>query len=124
MPKSKNKEIVTSDERINIINERRNNMIVQYSRDEKGSPDGVLVAEKAEENTVLIGWSACQKPDHFNKARALQIATGRIKLGASGGVVPRRMRDMIAPFTDRCRRYFKTDCVILVGSSDEIMHVR
>lgn len=100
-------------------------MIVQYARNEDRTPFGVLVAEKCSEgDTVLIGWSKCRTPDKFNKERALQIARDRINLGASGCIVPRNMRDMLPSFEDRCRRYFKTGCVIVVGGTEESKDIR
>lgn len=100
-------------------------MIIQYARDENRVPNGVLVAEKIDEKgTVLVGWSACRAEDKFNKETALKIARGRIDLGCSGATVPRNMRAMIPSFEDRCRRYFKTDCVILIGGTEEVLHNR
>ena len=100
-------------------------MIIQYARNENRVPSGVLVAEKVVgESTVLVGWSACRAPDKFDKDTALKIARGRIALGASGATVPRNMRPMLPSFEDRCRRYFKTGCVIVVGGTEEVMHER
>lgn len=97
-------------------------MIVQYSRDENGNPDGVLVAKKVDnKGTVLVGWSACHKADKFkSKEFAKKIAKNRIKLGASGCTIPMRMKPMIKPFMDRCERYFKTDAIVLVGGYPEV----
>jgi len=98
-------------------------MICKYSRNADGNPDGVLVAEKVDaEGTVLIGWSAYNlsgEDRSFTKDLAVKIARQRIVKGNSSGTIPRRMRPMLPYFMNRCRRYFKTDCIILVGSQVE-----
>jgi len=99
-------------------------MIIQYARNEDGTPNGALVAEKIdEEGTVLVGWSGYNlsgEPKPFTKEEAIRIAKNRIEKGFSGCTVPRRMRPMLDPFVDRCRRYFKTDCVLVVGYTYEL----
>jgi len=96
------------------------NELVAYARTENGVPTGALVAQKDDENTVLIGWSGYKDDDPrpFTKEEALRIARDRIVKGTNK-TVPRRMRPMLPDFEDRCRAYFRTDCVIVVGNTVE-----
>lgn len=91
--------------------------LITYARNEDGDPTGVLVAQKVDDaGTVRVGWSACHRTDkNKGKRFALAIARKRIKTG-SVEKIPYRMQDMIEPFEDRCRKYFKTDCIITCGS--------
>lgn len=55
-------------------------ILIQYIRDEKNQPFGVVVATSNNGNFSL-GWSVCNKKDTFNKSLALEIAIGRAMSG-------------------------------------------
>ena len=103
-------------------------MLIKYERNEDGTPTGVFVAEKVDaEGTVLVGWAGYNlsgEPQPFTKEEGIRIARARIAKGYSGSVVPRRMRPLIPHFEDRCRRFFKSECVILLGGTTEARDVQ
>lgn len=85
--------------------------VIQYVRNKKRIPHGVIVAIKSPEGSstpFVCGYSICNKKDRFNKKMALKIALGRAeKFGADGAVEPHDVRKMMPAFTDRCKRYYK-----------------
>jgi hypothetical protein len=92
------------------------NDIRTYTRDAKGTPNGVIIATKStrEGHKYHIGWSkANTKLDKFDKHMALQIAIGRLKAAEDLGAayipkgMPHQIRKQIDRFIDRCDRYFK-----------------
>lgn len=78
--------------------------VIQYVRDKKKIPYGVVVAIKSD-NGFRIGYSLCSKKDRFSKDMALKIALGRV-MGESTHI-PHSVRKMIPAFTDRCKKYYK-----------------
>ena len=83
------------------------NTIVQYLRNKKRVPYGVLVAVKSEHG-FAYGYSLCNKKDRFNKRMALEIAIGRAKFASSENAdAPRDILKSIPAFFDRCKRYYK-----------------
>jgi hypothetical protein len=97
--------------------------VIQYVRNKKNIPLGVLVAIKTPEG-FRIGYSLCNKKDRFNKNMALKIAIGRAGFGFElgshhvrgesyptcfddGGYAPHPVRKMIPAFYDRCMKYYK-----------------
>ena len=71
--------------------------VIQYVRDKKGIPYGVVVAIKSE-NGFDIGYSLCRKNDRFSKDMALKIAIGRAEL--SVGDLPHSVRHMLPAFRE------------------------
>lgn len=94
--------------------------VIQYVRDKKGVPYGVVVAVKVEDS-YRLGYSLCNKKDRFSKDMALKIALGRAEMSGDsdfafstcGGFmgeatkVPHPVRKMIPAFTDRCKKYYR-----------------
>jgi hypothetical protein len=84
--------------------------VIQYVRNKKNIPLGVLVAVKTPEG-FRIGYSLCNKKDRFNKNMALKIAIGRagfgLELGSGESYPPHPVRKMIPAFYDRCKKYYK-----------------
>ena len=82
--------------------------VIQYVRNKKRVPRGVLVAVKHEDG-FICGYSLCNKKDRFNKKMALNIAIGRANMSdaESGAEAPHEVRKMLPSFFDRCKRYYK-----------------
>jgi len=82
--------------------------VIQYVRNKKRVPYGVLVAVKVPEG-FACGYSICNKKDRFSKQMALKIALGRAIItniiGANDS--PHEVRKMLPAFFDRCKRYYK-----------------
>lgn len=51
----------------------KNKVILEYYRDSKGNPQGVVVAI----GPGILGWSLCSKLDVFTKKQAINIALNR-----------------------------------------------
>lgn len=51
----------------------KNKVILEYYRDNKGNPQGVVVAI----GPGILGWSLCSKLDFFTKKQAINIALNR-----------------------------------------------
>jgi hypothetical protein len=81
--------------------------VIQYVRNKKRVPYGVLVAFKVGSG-FICGYSLCNKNDRFNKKMALKIAIGRAN---TRSVIieeaPHDIRKMLPAFFDRCKRYYK-----------------
>lgn len=97
--------------------------IIQYVRDVNGDPDAVLVARKNDKEVIQISWSAVRPPDRFSKHLALHIARNRFESGTSAKI-PMRIRPLIPDFRNRCRKYFRTFDVSIIGSMDLPEHVK
>lgn len=88
--------------------------VIQYVRNKKRVPYGVLVAVKVPEG-FACGYSICNKKDRFSKQMALKIALGRVFVAPSHfnsdecGLAqqPHDIRKMLPAFFDRCKRYYK-----------------
>lgn len=82
-------------------------ILVEYYRDKKGAPKGVVVAIKYNATRTSIGWSMCHPLDVFDKERALQMATGRA-LNAGGNTrVPMSLKPLVSRMAARSIKYFK-----------------
>ena len=79
--------------------------IIQYIRDKKRIPCGVLVAVKNLDG-YNIGYSLCSKYDRFEKKMALKIALGRANIG-DNSTTPNIVSKMLPEFVNRCKRYYK-----------------
>lgn len=90
--------------------------LITYVRNDHGDPTAVLVAQKVDSNgTIRIGWSACHKEDKNNgKKFFLNIARHRLLTGTNK-IIPYRIQKVMPTFKDRCRKYFRSDCIIAVG---------
>jgi len=85
------------------------NEIIEYVRDANRNPNGCFVANKFDDDKVIIGWSAYNSTDEdrpFTKDDALAIARGRVQSG-SGHSLPFRLRNWWPSFEARCCKYFK-----------------
>lgn len=81
-------------------------MIVQYIRDKKRNPRGVVVAVDKDQ----IGWSYCNKKDRFNKERGKQIATDRAFYGYGPNVnIPYDVIPVIDRVKERAKHYFREE---------------
>lgn len=94
--------------------------VIQYVRNKKRVPYGVLVAVKVPEG-FACGYSLCNKKDRFSKQMALKIALGRIFVAPTQEIwdfnseeYPMEgikkcydIRKMLPAFFDRCKRYYK-----------------
>lgn len=83
--------------------------VIQYVRDKKRVPYGVLVAVKSGLG-FTCGYSLCNKKDRFSKRLALKIALGRanedsIQTLSSNG--PHEIRKVFPEFFNRCVKYYK-----------------
>jgi hypothetical protein len=99
--------------------------VIQYVRNKKRIPYGVIVAIKNNDGGFNIGYSLCNKKDRFTKKMALEIAIGRaeiispsytasnaIWISTSDGVNydtnrPHEIKKMIDGFVERCKKYYK-----------------
>ncbi len=52
-------------------------MLVQYIRDRKQRPVGVVVAYRSNQGLVKVGYSKCNPEDHFDKREGLNMALKR-----------------------------------------------
>ena len=73
---------------------------------------GVLVADKASDGSVHIGWSRCCAKDRFNKKLGLTIASQRVSRHTHKKI-PRDVAIEMANFIERCRNYYKTNDVVI-----------
>lgn len=103
--------------------------VIQYVRNKKRVPYGVIVAVKTDEG-FSMGYSLCNKKDRFEKKMALKIALGRALWGngvanksqnkphfcKENGLTydnwetvqpPHDVRKMIPTFVNRCNKYYK-----------------
>lgn len=97
------------------INDRIENRLMQFVRDNHGDPRGIVVAQSIDDK-IHIGWSFVNKKsgDKFNKERGLQIAIGRIEKNTNS-VIPRDVNVVVDIIANRSRAYFKKDDVIVSG---------
>ena len=89
----------------------KDNSLIQFVRDRKGQPRGVVVATVID-NKVKFGWSYTNTKlgDRFNKMRGLQIAFGRAEVGQCEMVrTPHSVTKVLKKMTDRANKYFQSD---------------
>lgn len=87
----------------------KDNSLVQFVRDRKGQPRGMVVATVID-NTIRFGWSYTNTKagDRFNKTRAFQIAHGRAETGQGNKVVtPHSVYKVMNQLAVRAERYYK-----------------
>ena len=85
--------------------------VIQYVRNKKGVPLGVVVSVK-NDGGFSVGYSLCNKKDRFRKETALKIAFGRAE--SKGAIlevheIPREIIKVIPMFVERCKRYYRTE---------------
>jgi hypothetical protein len=86
---------------------RRNGKPVTYR--EKGSPKGVLIAEKVN-GEVLIGWSCARTGvDPFDKNLGLQIARARALDKKPLEYAPHSVQKELTRFVPRINKYFRVE---------------
>jgi hypothetical protein len=82
--------------------------IIQFVRNKKRQPVGIVVARKHPDGHVCLGWSRCCRLDRFNKNLGLELARGRT-LGWVGNYrVPGDVKKVLETMKDRASRYFKS----------------
>lgn len=83
--------------------------VIQYVRNKKRIPYGVLIAIKDSNapNGYRFGYSLCKKVDRFSKKMALTVALGRAGVDWDN-TPPHDINRMAPAFFDRCRRYYKS----------------
>jgi hypothetical protein len=87
----------------------RPHAVIQYVRNKKGRPTGVIVAIKSDQG-FNVGYSLCNKKDRFDREMALKIAFGRAELhNQIPAEVPREICRIIPDFIARCKKYYRTD---------------
>lgn len=81
---------------------------MQFVRDRKGNPRGVVVATLDEQSNVTLGWSYTniKAGDRFNKQRGIDIALGRVKTGTDAQV-PHNVQKVSDRMYRRALIYFK-----------------
>jgi hypothetical protein len=81
--------------------------VIQYVRDRKRVPYGVLVAVKRD-GGFGVGYSLCNKKDRFSKKMALKIALGRTNYSNEVSKDPYAIVKMLPDFVERCKKYYKS----------------
>jgi hypothetical protein len=82
--------------------------VIQYVRDKKRIPRGVIVAVKHLGLGFICGYSLCNKKDRFSKKMALKIAIGRANnTSVVEEEVPHEVRKVLPSFIERCKKYYK-----------------
>jgi hypothetical protein len=104
-----------------VSNKKENTVdILEYVRKRKGGKNyrvGLLLGRKVN-GKVYVGWSKCWvKKDEFDPDFGMLIASNRIHLSSIGDnryrPVHNSIQDQLTRFTERCKRYFKTENVNL-----------
>jgi hypothetical protein len=86
----------------------RKHTVIQYIRNKKGKPLGILVATK-DDNGFSIGYSLCNNKDRFEKETGLKIAFGRADTWTLIPYdMPRAISRSLPDFIKRCKRYYRT----------------
>lgn len=83
--------------------------VIQYVRNKKRVPYGVIVAVKSD-GGYSLGYSLCNKRDRFAKKMALKIALGRACFNGDevgGESTPHDIRRVVSGFVARCNKYYK-----------------
>lgn len=81
--------------------------MLQYLRNNKGQPIGVMYAEKKGDSFV-VGWSKCCDKEWFNKRIGIAIAKQRAGWERKPIIhVPYMLVDPLAKFYKRAAKYFK-----------------
>ena len=90
------------------------NQLHQYVYEKKHgrkNKKGVLFA-KVKEGDLCIGYSSCSPKDFFDRDFGLQVAIERAEkfcVRPPRKVIPYAIQPALVKFTDRCKRYFKTN---------------
>jgi hypothetical protein len=94
--------------------EPNKNVITRRVFDKRHNLRGYLAAIR-EEKTVNIGWSFCNKKDHFEKDKGLMIAMNRAVNGTGNYVeIPRDVVEVLPEFYNQVARRFNDTNVELV----------
>lgn len=92
--------------------------VIQYVRNRKGIPVGVIVAMKSD-GGFGIGYSLCNRKDRFKKETALKIAFGRAESNGASLMLhelPRGIARVLPEFMERCKKYYRTENIPEVRS--------
>ena len=103
------------------IEETKDKFIRTYLRTSKGEPKGVLIAKKADDGIVYLGYSLCCKEDKFVKQKGLTIAMSRIDKAIRSNdyhrhmlsAIPDSLKKILPSFIYKCTKYFKVSSVII-----------
>ena len=85
------------------------NVLIQFIRNHKGVPYGVLAAVKREDGEIHINYSLCNtKLDKFSKEIGKQIAIGRaMRNNDDEQHLPRSLYSVMHKFRQRACKYYK-----------------
>ena len=79
-------------------------MLVEYVRNNKNQPIGVVVAVGKDQ----VGWSEKHSKDKWNKELGIKIAYGRAIVGSQKGPLKQKVfLPYLKKMYDRANRYFK-----------------
>lgn len=104
-----------------IHGEKPYKVMVQFIRNKKRTPTGVMVAFLANESTINIGWSKCKMhEDYFDrgegKLQAMERAmVPKIPKDGEESWIPHSAQKDLAYFAERARKYYKVDKVLVHG---------
>lgn len=94
-------------------------VVAKFLRAKDGkTPIGLVCATKGSDGSVVVGWSFVAKADRKpgnTKNRAWQITLARCA-GGSGCELPRIMVPVVNEISERAKKYFKVDEVLVVGA--------
>jgi hypothetical protein len=106
-------EFKNRDEYVNFCKQENQKVLVpgkslvQYVRNNKGQPRGVVIAFKDNSNQVQLGWSLCNKRDKFDKQIGLHTAVERAAQQIWWTEVPDTVRKLLHEMRERSFRFFK-----------------
>ena len=88
------------------------NVLIEFVRDRKKVPFGVLAAVKRENGDIHINYSMCNtKKDKFDRELGKQMAIGRaMRNDDEGQLLPRSLFRCHDKFKQRVARYYKVSC--------------
>lgn len=82
--------------------------VIQYVRNKKGIPLGIIVAVKTDEG-FSVGYSLCSRKDRFKKETGLKIAFGRAESWTfMPDETPKDILKAMPSFIERCKKYYRT----------------
>lgn len=103
-----------------LVQNKPYKVMVQFIRDKKRTPIGVMVAFLSKE-TIRVGWSKCKMAeDYFDRIDGKNRA---LKRAASSGVpkkedltIPQSIQASLDIFTQRAKNYYKTNQMTIYGT--------
>lgn len=92
--------------------------LMTFVRSRNNQPRGVIVAGFDEvSGCVRMGWSYTnlKAGDRFNKKLGVKIAADRIYSEPRNKKIPHEVMRRAGYFAENCRRFFKTDNILVAG---------